>query len=230
MACTTGDPAQLTAERERQHWLDLRLGGLRPRTVPAAPLLPATEPWTDRTVLWLDAPDGWPADAPENQMQGGTLLDGLAGALRLLHGVGIDPLLPAVTNDDLVDAARRRVAAGTVDTTRFDRSRRHVAPSVILEQVERLAAIVARRRPVADTVVHGACRLEAVWLHGDRAAGFLDAAGLAVGDPYRDLAGLARSLAGRFGPEGLPRFFAGYGLTDPDPVRLEFHALLDELR
>lgn len=163
-------------------------------------------------------------------MQGGVLLDGLARALRRLHDLAPDAALPIVTNDDLVARARRRVAGDEIDPATFDRSRRRLAPAAVLEQVERLAPLVAGRRSVADTVVHGACRLEVVWLRGDRPAGFLDAAGLSVGDPYRDLAAITRSLAGRYGPEGLPRFLAAYGLPDPDPVRLEFHALLDELR
>jgi len=199
-------------------------------TGPARPAEVTTTPWPAGPVLWLAATEGWPADAPENQVQGGVLLDGLAHAVRQLHALDPDGSLPAVTNDDLVAGARRRVERGEVDPAGFDRSRRRLAPAAVLEQVERLAPLVAGRRPVVATVVHGACRLEAVMLHGDRPAGFLDAAGLSVGDPYRDIAAITRSLAGRTGPEGLPRFLAAYGLPDPDPVRLEFHALLDELR
>ena len=55
-------------------------------------------------------------------------------------------------------------------------------------------------------------------------------AGIAVTDPYRDLATMTRDLAAALGPEALAPFFDAYGEPAPDVVRLEFHALLDELR
>jgi len=180
-------------------------------------------------ALWFTAPSGWAGDAPQNQVQGAALLTGLGRAVRRLHDLEPDASLARCTIEDLLEEATRRVRDEQVDPAAFAPARRHLPPASVLEGVRALASIVAGRRPVAPVVTHGACRFGAVWLDGAEPTGFIANARLAVADPYRDLGAMARSLATTFGPEALPGFFAAYGVVDPDPIRLEFHALLDEL-
>ena len=92
---------------------------------------------------------------------------------------------------------------------------------------------------MAPTAVHEA---DQVLVHGDfcvtnllvdpataAATGVLDWGRCGIGDRHLDLAVTARSVVRNFGGEALPGFFAAYGESHPDPLRLEFYALLDEL-
>ncbi len=239
-----GPDVALDAEVAALSWLAQRDLGPRPveppsqsvlATLPALPAVDGLAPstaagthWYDRT-RWYRRLSGWPADGPENQVQGAGLLEGLGRALRRLHDLPVDASLPVVGLAELLDDAAVRVAAGAVDPEQFAPARRRLEPQRLLDQLRALEPVLERRRPVKAVVTHGSCRLGAVWLERTEPTGFIGAARLAVADPYRDLGAMARSLAAVFGAEGLPGFFSAYGLTDPDPIRLEFHALLDEL-
>ena len=59
--------------------------------------------------------------------------------------------------------------------------------------------------------------------------GFVNWTGAALADPYRDLAVSATSVATSFGPMLVPEFFDAYGLTHPDPLRLDWYALSAQL-
>lgn len=234
VAFASVDDHRRQAELAAQRWLASHGLGLLP-CPDDPPLDPAARAQLsaalggDVTTAWFEAPAGWPADAPENQVQGTTLLDGLGRALRTLHALTPPEHVHAVDTAALVRRAAERVDAGAVDPARFDRSRQGLDPRRLLQQLEQWQPLLLDRRPVPPTLTHGALRLGAVWVERGRPTALLGAAGLAVSDPYRDLAAMARSLAALFGPEALPGFFAAYGLSDPDPIRLEFHALLDEL-
>ncbi len=219
-------------------WLAERGLGPRPAAAPALAVFPpvdgagsesvADAHWLGR-ARWYGRPPGWPADGPENRVQGAGLLEGLGCALRRLHDLPVDASLPVVDLGELLVDAAERVAAGVVDREQFAPARRRLEPQRLLDQLHALVPVLERRRPVEPVVTHGACRLGAVWLERTEPTGFIGVARLAVGDPYRDLGAMARSLAAVFGAEALPGFFAAYGLPEPDPIRLEFHALLDEL-
>ncbi len=214
-------------------WLAERGLGPRPCAAPAlgatAPPTPGPGPAAWAQARWYSRLAGWPADGPENQIQGSGLLEGLGRAVRRLHDLPADASVPMVQLEDLLSEVGARVAAGVVDRENFAPARRRVEPQRLVDQLHALLPILERRRPVEPVLTHGGCQLGAVWLERTEPTGFIGVQRLAVADPYRDLGAMARSLAGFFGAEALPGFFAAYGLSAPDPIRLEFYALLDEL-
>ncbi|GAC1535846.1 MAG: hypothetical protein NVS2B7_05120 [Herpetosiphon sp.] len=75
---------------------------------------------------------------------------------------------------------------------------------------------------------HGDFCLPNIVIHNGQVGGFIDVGRAGVGDPFRDLALCARSIAFNFGRAWVPVFFAAYGLPRPEPARLAFFRLLDE--
>lgn len=184
---------------EVMRWLNGRCGG------------PRAHPTRDRTTV---LPGGLPADDPAVRSRVEEVTDALAAAIRAVHM--LDPTgCPATI-------------------TTVDRIARATGPAALLDHVRRLAALTATRAAVSDVVTLGGARLDGITVDVDPAGrlvwhGLVEAASIAAGDPYRDFAAAARSLAAAYGPEVLPRFFELVGLAEPDPVRLELHAALDEL-
>ena len=205
-------------------WLGLRLPGLY-GCPPPGPV----DSGDGGDPAWFLMPKGWPANAPENQVQAGVTVAGLGRALARLHAVQPTRQVVHLDAPGLVEAAGQRIEAGLVDAANFDRARRHLAPQVLLDQLWALVPLLRRRRPVTATLTHGRAQPGALWLERGELTAVIGVAGLAVADPYRDLGAMARHLASSYGPEALPGFFAAYGLEQPDPIRVEFHALLDEL-
>lgn len=187
---------------------------------------------------WFEAPPGCPGDWPELRTQPGAVVEAIGNALARLHSLppvsgASSPRLRVLEPADLVALAAERVRQGLVDPANFERARASLGPERLLVQAERLLPLLAERaerRPVHVVPTHGAARPEAFWLHQDRVQVLLGVAGLALAEPYRDLAAISRWLVSNVSAEALPAFFTAYGLPDPDPVRLEFHVLLDELR
>ena len=85
-------------------------------------------------------------------------------------------------------------------------------------------------RPASEDRVftHGDLCLPNVIIHDKRLSGFIDLGSAGIGDPYRDLALVGRSLNRNLGPGWADIFFAHYGLAAPDPDKLRYYRLLDE--
>jgi aminoglycoside phosphotransferase len=129
----------------------------------------------------------------------------------------------------LLAEAGARVAAGLVSSDELQPALQSFTPERLLTHV----------RAMAPPAVHEA---DQVLVHGDfcvtnllvdpataAATGVLDWGRCGIGDRHLDLAVTASSVVRNFGGEALPGFFAAYGESHPDPLRLEFYALLDEL-
>ncbi|MGD9750228.1 MAG: phosphotransferase [Acidimicrobiia bacterium] len=193
-------------------------------------------------LSWFERPAGLPADAPQHQVDPGATLAALGRAVRLLHETPPPPAdptpaatagVPALDAGALVARAAAEVAGGAVTGAHLADARAHLHPARVVEQLQALLPVLdARhaRRPVRPGLTHGGARRAAIWLDGGRLSALVDVADAAVADPYRDLAAMTRDLAGALGPEALAPFLDAYGEPSPDVVRLEFHALLDELR
>jgi aminoglycoside phosphotransferase len=184
------------------------------------------------TTGWLltAAVSGVPSHDPRHRMRSvGPLLETLGRGLRRFHDelpVGECPFDARV--DLLLHRAERRVAAGGVDpSTMAVTYRRHTAGELLEHLVETRPA-----EPAADLVVaHGDPCLPNLLVDpsSNEVTGIVDVGRLGVSDRYRDLAIVARSLVQNFGPDVGYLFFDAYGLSQPDPLRLEFYVLLDDL-
>ena len=75
---------------------------------------------------------------------------------------------------------------------------------------------------------HGDFTLDNLLIEGGAVVGCIDVGRAGVADRYQDLALLWNCL-GEFGLDLQARLFAQYGIDRPDPRRMGFHLLLDEL-
>jgi kanamycin kinase/aminoglycoside 3'-phosphotransferase-2 len=180
----------------------------------------------DQRWLLTEGLPGRPADAGEHRLGGAErLAEAFGTALRAIHDLPTDGCPFSASLDELVSLAERRVAAGRVDPSDFEPLHQRYPPAALFE---RLLSLRPDEGELAFT--HGDYGLPNVLLVPGAAAvsGVVDWALAGVGDPYRDLAVAARSLAHRTGPEVVHRCFDAYGLAHPDLGRLDFFVLLDE--
>lgn len=143
-----------------------------------------------------------------------------ASALRRLHAV--DPALCPFNRRLVVviPLAERRVNGGIVDETDFDDQ--HLGKTAN----QLFAALISRVTVETDIVVcHGDACMPNFTVADGAFSGLLDCGRLGVADKHQDLALATRSIASNFGPELVPAFLSGYGIT-PDDEKIAFYRLL----
>lgn len=150
-------------------------------------------------------------------------VEGMARFLRRLHAL---PLATCPFNASLplrLAAARANIDAGLVDEDDFDPERAGWTAEQVWARLHTLLPLTPD--PV---VTHGDFSLDNILLEADGAvSGVIDVGRLGVADRYQDLAILLNCL-NEFGKPLGDQLFAAYR-TEPDPVRIEAHLLLDEL-
>lgn len=168
-----------------------------------------------------------PADAPAALVRPDDLVVAAARYLRTLHGAAAPGGDDAVDHSvgAVVERARARLRAGDVDPSTFDAPYRPHDPERLLDIAEGLAATLDARGSTPTTGVHGALRLADLRL----AEGVVVApepVPSGVGDPYIDLAFLARDLSVAIGGGAVPALFDAYGELRPSPARIELWVTL----
>jgi aminoglycoside phosphotransferase (APT) family kinase protein len=198
------------------------------RTRPSGP----NGPLFDAVVAaGLDATgsDAEPATDPEYRMQPEATVQLLASTLAELHSVavpaGAQPVLGPV---ELVSAVRDGRLRGRERSDAYA----HMSMDRLVEALAEAAPTVLMR--CRSVVTHGGPTLDTLRCRDGRAVGLADWSRLAVGDPYRDLAVAATSVAVELGPVLVPVLLDAWvaavpGEPPPDPLRLDFHALAAEL-
>jgi aminoglycoside 3'-phosphotransferase II len=179
-----------------------------------------------------DVPSEAASDA-EYRIQPEATVRLLAATLARLHSVTVpEGAAPVLGPAHLAAAARDALAAGGLPGRERAAAYAHMADDRL---VEALAGGVVGVAPRCRAVVtHGAPTLATFRCRDGRAVGFTAWSGLAVSDPYRDLAVAATSVAADLGPMLVPVLLDAWvaAVVDelrPDPVRLDFHALAAEL-
>lgn len=162
-------------------------------------------------------------DAATAKLSPASLVALLADALCELHAVDITACPFRHAADDLIDRASALLAAGQVDEGNLD-------PDNLGRPLSDIFAEMLAGRPAAEDRVftHGDFCLPNVIVLHERLSGFIDLGSAGIGDPYRDLALVGRSLNRILGPGWMEVFFARYGLAEPDPGKLRYYRLLDE--
>ena len=171
-------------------------------------LLMTALPGTDLTHL---------VDQPE------ALRNVLATSLRALHA--LDPA--ACPFDRRLDAkladGAANAAAGRVDETDFDESRKGWTTQQVLDW------LLDHRPATEDLVVaHGDASLPNIMAEHGAFAGIIDCGRLGVADRWQDLAIACRSLIYNCGREHVAPFLATYG-AEWDEERYRYYCTLDEL-
>ncbi|MFI6497237.1 aminoglycoside 3'-phosphotransferase [Nonomuraea typhae] len=144
----------------------------------------------------------------------------MGDALRKLHAVPVAECPFDGRLDVLLDLAARNVLEGRVDPEDFDDDNLGRTPAQVL------ARLHAERPASEDLVVaHGDFTPSNLMTNGV----LIDLARLGVADRHRDLAIALRDLEGDFGDEAVAAFLAAYGPAAPDPAKLAYYRLIDEL-
>jgi aminoglycoside phosphotransferase len=147
----------------------------------------------------------------------------LAIGLRQIHAVPVAdcPFDHRLAHE--LAQAKLRTERGLVDEEDFDIERQGRAATSLLEELLATA-------PTAEDLVltHGDYCLPNIMVKDQQISGFIDLGLAGVGDRYRDLALVRRSLIRNCGIEWVQPFFEAYGLPQPDEDKLAFYQLLDE--
>ncbi len=133
--------------------------------------------------------------------------------------------------DALLDRAEQRVNAGLVGTNALRDPFDHFTPADLLAKARQLASSTRPMEDADRVLVHGDLCISNIIFDPQYSTvvGAVDWAHAGVGDRHYDLAVTARSMARNFSGEVLPDLFVAYGLDEPDLVRIEAYALIEEL-
>ncbi|MBB4477479.1 APH(3')-II family aminoglycoside O-phosphotransferase [Rhizobium etli] len=198
-----------------------RLGWLKAAGLPCPDVI-ARESDGERDWLLIGALPGTDL-ASASALTPLTRVELLAAALADLHHLPIASCPFDHRLEKRLPAARARMQAGIVDETDFDETR-------LGKSAETLFAELEGQRPDREDLVvtHGDACLPNFVASDGQFSGYIDCSRLGVADRYQDLALACRSIAYNFGAALVQPFLDRYGLTAPDPTRLDYYQLLDE--
>ena len=147
----------------------------------------------------------------------------LATGLRAIHAIPIHDCPFDMTLDREIERARHNVVSGLVDEADFDGTRLGCSAAELFEEL-------FSKRPADEDLVftHGDYCLPNVMIDRDEVSGFVDWGRAGVADRYKDIALVVRSLERNTGEDLTLAFFEAYGLSSPDPDKVEYYKLLDE--
>ncbi len=141
-------------------------------------------------------------------------------SLAALHRLPVPDDAGEVTAEDVLVECR----AHPPSAEDLDEAYSHMTPQRLLEILEQTLPT----GPAPRTLTHGNATLATLRCRDGQAVGFADWSAAAVGDPHRDLASAATSVASHLGPMAVPLMFSAYG-RDPEPLRLEWWTLALQL-
>jgi aminoglycoside phosphotransferase len=206
--------ANLRDEFYRLLWLDTKL------TVPQVELFAEQD---GIGFLLLGELPGRPADLWEWGKEAGRLVSILGEAVRTIHHVDSSGCPFDASTSRLLAHAQHVVEGGHVHPSEFSQAYRHLTAAEVLNHT-----LCLRPLDIPAVFTHGDCCLPNIIITSEGQFGFIDVGMAGVGDPWRDLALMGRSLHRNLGGQWIERFFDGYG-TEIDPRRMEFFAYLDQL-
>ena len=158
------------------------------------------------------------------------LLRLLAEALKLLWSIDVSDCPRKCGIEEDLKEARYRVENHMTDPGTFGEDG--------FRNPEELLQWLEDNRPCEEPVLsHGDFCLPNIFLEGDRLSGFIDLGGTGVGDKWKDIALCYRSLKYNFDGTYGGKVYADFDPDDlfielgiePDPVKLRYFTLLDEL-
>ncbi|MES2453011.1 MAG: APH(3')-I family aminoglycoside O-phosphotransferase [Pseudomonadota bacterium] len=205
----------VTDEMARLRWLAAHIA------VPAIRCFITTpdEAWLLMTALPGQTAYELLESRPDDQV---AIVDSIAHFLRRLHAI---PMESCPFNSDhrfRLGEARWRLDAGLVDVDDFDEEREGWSAEQVWDEMSALLPFAPD--PV---VTHGDISLDNILIADGGHVGCIDAGRAGIADRYQDLAIVWHGLA-EFGRPLQERFFATYGIDQPDERKISFHLMLDE--
>jgi aminoglycoside phosphotransferase len=163
------------------------------------------------------------SSADETDLSPEVVVPALARALLALHAV---PAVRCPFDESIavrLGRAGTLVASGEVDPRAFAPRNRDVAPSTLLERLQKAV-------PSEDVVVvHGDATLGNIIVGNDLSVGFIDCGHAGRADRYVDLALVTEGLEERFGTAMADRFMGAYGSAALDERKAGYFLDLYEL-
>ncbi|MBB2796426.1 UNVERIFIED_ORG: aminoglycoside 3'-phosphotransferase-2 [Rhizobium pisi] len=152
-----------------------------------------------------------------------TRVELLAAALSDLHDLPIASCPFDHRLENRLPIAKARMQAGIVDEEDFDAARLGKSAAALFIELMRL-------RPGDEELVvtHGDACLPNFVASNGQFSGYIDCSRLGVADRHQDIALACRSIASNLGEALIRPFLDRYGLTAPDPAKLDYFQLLDE--
>lgn len=219
-----GEPALILKVLARDSITSLAGEAARLRWLQGRVLVPAVLDFVQDSThdfLLMSALPG--SDAASVALPPKQIVDLLADALRQLHSLPVHDCPFRHTVNDCVAEAKSCLDHGRVNVTNFDSVNVGRDPNDLYREM-----LATKPAQEAAVFTHGDYCLPNVMIVDERLSGFVDLGRSGIGDPYRDLALIDRTLDRNLGADWTERFFARYGLENPDPERLRFFRLVDE--
>ena len=149
-------------------------------------------------------------------------VDLVAKGLKQIHQVDIADCPFDRTLQTELRLARERVEQGLITEDDLEDHQKGRSIDGILRYLE-------EQRPAHETLAftHGDYSLPNIMLNGGQVSGFLDWRDGGIGDPYRDLPIVAKSIVRNWGEEWLEPFYRSYGLqAGLDQEKMQYYRLL----
>lgn len=174
--------------------------------------------------------DGEPATSIEYRVDAERTVRLLAAALAALHATELSDgeRRAGLAATDLASDAVGAFGAGTLQHSERSGAYAHMSDERLVDALVAGAEGAAARQS-RQVLTHGTPTLSHLWCDHGSVVGLISWDRPAVADPYRDLAVAARCIATDMAPILVPTFFEHYGESSPDPVRIDWYALLAEL-
>lgn len=192
--------------------------------VPVPEVLYYSESETEEYLLCSTLP-GLPCSHPEMLKNPELIVRIMAQGLRRIHSLPVSACPLNQSLDIKLKMAERRVSLGLVDEGDFD-------PASYDKCALEVFSYLQTNRPQKEDLVvtHGDYCLPNCIVNNESLSGFIDLGRAGVADRYQDLALILRSLRYNLDWQGwVDVFLSEYGIEDPDKVKMNYYALLDEL-
>lgn len=206
--------ASLAGERDRLAWLEGKLN---------VPRVLGFKRSRGHEFLLVSGVPGEPVDVCLSRLGPATLIERMlaaAGALKATPTTGC-PFRAGAS--DLLAEAEENVRRGLVQREQLGRAYRDREPGELLAEAREL------NPPQGEaSLTHGDFCLPNVILDSNGGIGFVDLGSAGLGDRWRDLSLMARSIARACGERWASSFLRAAGEATRDPRR-RFYALVDQL-
>ena len=205
---------ELRSEKERLEWLDGEL--------PVPQVLWFQEN-ADKEFLLLSALPGSDAASLADGDLSTDIVRLLATGMRTVHEVPVDECPFDRSLEGEIERVRFNVVNGLVDEDEIEDQHQGKSAQDLFE-------LLLSTRPADEDLVftHGDYSLPNVLIDGTEIAGFVDWSRAGVGDRYKDIALVVRSLRSNPGEHLERDLFQAYGISEPDQAKIAFYILLDE--
>lgn len=206
-------PSTLAQEVSRLTWLESKL---------RVPRVVAFSRSDTHDFLLLTAIPGDDSTEELQELDLHHRVDLVAKGLKQIHQVDIADCPFDRTLDAELQLARTRVEQGLVSEEDLEDHQKGRSIRAIFDDL-------CERRPSTETAVftHGDYSLPNIMIERDHVSGFLDWRDAGIGDPYRDLPIVAKSIVKNWGAEWVAPFYTSYGLPNGvDQQKMEYYRLL----